>query len=84
VTAKLDAKELGLGPVPYYTFGLGRALVLAGVKSVNGKDWHRIGSEAILAVQQKDGSWYGGAAGSVDVLETCWHLLFLSRASVPA
>jgi len=82
VAADRKGAEFGLGPVPYYTFGLGRTMALAGVKTVNGKDWYRIGADVILASQQKDGSWYRGPAGAADVLESCWHLLFLTRATV--
>lgn len=84
VSAHRLARELGLGPIPYYTFGLGRTLTLAGIETIDGKDWYRIGAEAILLAQQKDGAWYFGEAADADVLESCWHLLFLARATVPA
>ncbi len=63
-------------------FGLSRALVLAGVKSVNGVDWYKKGAEIILKKQQNDGSWYSGSKPT-DVLETCWNLLFLTKATIP-
>lgn len=84
VSAHRIATACGLGPIPYYTFGLGRALVLAGVARLDGSDWYRQGAEAVLRAQQKDGSWYFGDPEGTDVLETCWHLLFLARATVPA
>ncbi len=84
MTAHRISRAFALGPIPYHSFGLSRALALAGVRTVNGQDWWSIGVQAILPAQQSDGSWYFDPAGKVDVLETCWHLLFLTRAAVPA
>ena len=84
MTAHKLARSCGLGPIPYYSFGLSRTLALAGVAVLDGTDWHKAGSEQILQAQQPDGSWYLGDPEGTDVLETCWSLLFLARATVPA
>ena len=83
VAAGGRAGLLGLGPVPYHDFGVSRALSWAGIRTVDGADWWRAGATAVLAQQRPDGSWYAGPADAPDVLETCWRLLFLSRATVP-
>ena len=69
--------------MPYYNFGLARAMGAMGVKRVFGVDWWKECAKSALAVQEKDGSWYRGAADDVDVLETCWEVLSLRRACVP-
>ena len=84
MTASHRGDHFALGPVPYYAFSLGRVMALAGVKKVNGVDWHRTGTRILLATQRPDGSWFDRHPKGADVLETCWHILFLTRATVPA
>jgi len=59
----------GPGPIPSFSFGLSRTLALAGVATLDGADSHKVGS------------WYFGEPEGMDVLETCWSLLFLARAT---
>lgn len=61
----------------YFLYGLERAAVLAGVRNIGTHDWYREGAEFLMARQARDGSWQG------DAVETCFALLFLTRATTP-
>lgn len=81
----------------YYLYGLERAGILAGVFLMAEHDWYREGAEYLVRVQRKDGSWSQRALpeelptdfprdianriDSVGLLDTCFALLFLKRAT---
>jgi hypothetical protein len=78
----------------YYLYGLERACVIAGKRFLGQHDWYREGAELLLDAQQSDGSWeppnplngfgrpgQGGQYRTV-LLDTCFALLFLKRATV--
>jgi hypothetical protein len=48
---------------------------------VGGKDWYFEGATQLIARQRKNGSWNEG--GRLDIVETCFALLFLKRATAP-
>ncbi len=80
----------------YNLYAIERGCVLAGAKYLGGKlDWHRIGSEILIGLQGKDGSWrgrrYEGAAAEKAaaasepprLVDTCLAILFLKAAAMP-
>jgi hypothetical protein len=74
----------------YYLYGLERACVITGKVYLGEHDWYREGAELLLDAQQKDGRWkpqdqlagFGPGAYATDVMDTCFALLFLKRATV--
>jgi hypothetical protein len=79
----------------YYLYGLERACVIAGKRYLGKHDWYREGARMLVDAQKKDGRWNppgqlgGFAAGPAgaspyrtDVLDTCFALLFLKRATI--
>jgi len=80
------------GWLHYYLYGLERAGVLAGVAWMGEHDWYGEGAEQLLRTQRKTGGWDGEAmlrrrgrkgagAGDGDLLDTCFALLFLKKAT---
>jgi hypothetical protein len=66
----------------YYLYGLERACVLSGVRNIGQHDWYREGAEWLLANQDGAGSWSRKSSCSV-LPDTCFALLFLTKATVP-
>lgn len=79
----------------YYLYGLERACVIAGKRFLGEHDWYREGANLLLDAQKDDGRWaprgqlgrFGGGPGGAspyrtDVLDTCFALLFLKRATI--
>ena len=60
----------------YYLYGLERMGILAHTRFLGKWDWYLEGAEFLLHEQEPDGSWQGG-----DLVDTCFGLLFLKRAS---
>jgi hypothetical protein len=60
----------------YYLYGLERACVLAGVRTVGGHDWYEEGSKSIVNMPAP-----GGCIGSL--VDTAFAILFLTRATDP-
>jgi len=72
----------------YYLYGLERVGSLLGMKFIGKHDWYREGAEYLLKEQTKAGGWPAGPAGAFQnyedvILQTCFALLFLKRATVP-
>jgi hypothetical protein len=81
----------------YYLYGLERAGVLSGATLMGDHDWYREGAEYLVATQEGSGGWRdgGGEAPPVpgvqrvdrpaldegEMLDTCFALLFLKRAT---
>jgi len=79
----------------YYLYGLARALVIAGKRTVGVHDWYLEGAALLLGRQVADGHWFGprkrkeGDApaarvelGSDALVDTCFGVLFLQRATL--
>lgn len=78
----------------YYLYGLERAGVLAGKRFLGDHDWYREGAQMLVDAQEEGGRWapesavggWGGPGfGSVhdtSMLDTCFALLFLKRATM--
>jgi hypothetical protein len=72
----------------YYLYGLERVGAFTGLQHIGKHDWYREGAEVLLKAQQADGRWPWPegpemAKASSDMIETCFALLFLRRATVP-
>lgn len=66
-----------------YLYGLERVGDLRRVALIAGHDWYSEGAEVFLMEQFPDGAWQrGDTHPPVDVLNTCFALLFLDRASL--
>ena len=66
----------------YYLYGLERTGVLTWTRAFGKHDWYREGAEFLLANQGGDGRWEDPKC-SGPVNNTCFALLFLTRATVP-
>jgi hypothetical protein len=60
----------------YYLYGLERMGILGRVRFLGTHDWYLDGARYLLATQERAGSWLSG-----DLVDTCFALLFLKRAS---
>lgn len=68
--------------VHFWLWSLERAGVLSDVRTVGGRDWYFDGATELISRQQSRGAWDEGGAPATT--ETCFALLFLRRATVPA
>jgi hypothetical protein len=73
-----DAPAPVQGKQYYYLYGLERAGVLSGIPWTGEHDWYREGATWLIDHQEPPGHWAGG------LVETCFALLFLERATPPA
>jgi hypothetical protein len=65
----------------YYLYGLERAGELTLTLNFGKHDWYKEGAEMILAQQQSDGKWHSPQGTGGPVIDTCFALLFLKRAT---
>lgn len=66
-----------------YLYGLERVGDLRRVALIGGHDWYSEGANVFLAKQRKDGAWTNtDTHPPQDVINTCFALLFLDRASL--
>ncbi len=77
----VDGNPNGRGWHFYYLFGLERAGALCDVRFFGDHEWYLEGAKYLLSDQRDDGAWhfFGGA----NLLDSCFALLFLRRATVP-
>jgi hypothetical protein len=68
--------------VYYYLYGLERVGAFTGVTHIGGTDWYREGARFIVGEQTPKGCWTEGTAE--EQANTCFAILFLSRASASA
>lgn len=61
-----------------YLYGIERIAALAKRDRIGEHDWYQEGARFLVAEQDGDGCWRGG------VIDTCWALLFLRRATFTA
>lgn len=68
----------------YYLYGLERACELTGVARLQGRDWYFEGAMALLGHQQRNGSFRVDSPGGGLFDATCFAVLFLKKATLPA
>ena len=77
----------------YYLYGLERACVIAGKRYLGDHEWYLEGARLLVDAQRDDGSWSSGqrtqfappdgaSAAAPAIVDTCFALLFLQRASL--
>jgi hypothetical protein len=67
----------------YFLYGLERACILGGVKTVGGLDWYEVGARRIVECQREDGSFLSASRSNGNgrpEIDSCFALLFLKRA----
>jgi hypothetical protein len=62
----------------YWLYGLERVAALLKADKIGEHDWYREGARWLVDHQKPEGYW---AVSEADVLDTCWALLFLTRAT---
>ena len=74
----------------YYLYGLERVGAFTGVRHHQKREWYAEGARFLLGGQVKDGHWPNGPSVNKasdntesDVVQTCFALLFLKRATAP-
>jgi hypothetical protein len=68
-----------------HLYAIERAGMLSGRREFGGRGWYSRGAAYLLAEQEKTGRWADGTCmRPKDVLGTCFALLFLKRATIPA
>ncbi|MDP6408766.1 MAG: hypothetical protein QGI46_05270 [Planctomycetota bacterium] len=65
----------------YYLYGVERVCALLEIARLGASDWYREGARFMVGAQKKDGKWT--AAGYNPQADTCFALLFLTRATRP-
>lgn len=68
----------------YYLYGVERACELFGVARLQGRDWYFEGALQLLAQQQPNGSFRPESGRGQAFDSTCFALLFLKKATLPA
>jgi hypothetical protein len=88
-------QNLGFGNNPKSTGGIGRAYwsqyywiyaveragSLAGTEWFDDRPWYSSGVAFLLSSQTADGTWGTGTNDGQKILDTCWAILFLRRAT---
>jgi hypothetical protein len=65
----------------YYLYGLERAGVLAGTRNLGQHDWYREGAEWLIESQGGNGAWSRKVSNVL--IDSCFALLFLTKATMP-
>lgn len=65
----------------YYFYGVERCGMLLNDENLAGHAWYNEGAQYLLSHQRGDGSWEGGNSDSI--VDTCFAILFLKRATQP-
>ena len=68
----------------YWLYALERACELAAVAHLQGRDWYYEGALQLLAQQQANGSFHADRGGTLLLDATCFSILFLKKATLPA
>jgi hypothetical protein len=68
----------------YYLYGLERVGVLGGIDMIGANAWYVQGAQHLVGAQRPDGHWDSGTEIEPrDVLDSCFALLFLKKATMP-
>src|SRR6185503_18446116 len=67
----------------YYLYGLERVGILGGIDMIGANGWYVQGAQHLVAHQVADGHWNSGTElEPADVLDSCFALLFLKKATM--
>jgi len=78
--------DVGLTPsgiLYYYLYAIERAGMLYGTEYFGRHEWYAEGAKVLLKEQKADGSWTNGDQHFGPVIDTCFAILFLRRATRP-
>ncbi|MCE9583126.1 MAG: hypothetical protein K8T20_11600, partial [Planctomycetes bacterium] len=68
----------------YYLYGLERVGVLGSIEQIGGHAWYVCGAQHLVDHQKPDGHWNSGTElEPAEVLDSCFALLFLKKATMP-
>jgi hypothetical protein len=67
----------------YYLYGLERAGALTLATNFGTNDWYKDGTQLIISQQHEDGNWQSPRGTGGPVIDTCFAILFLKRATTP-
>jgi hypothetical protein len=72
----------------YYLYGLERVGAFTALRFIGKHDWYRLGARYLIGQQMADGKWPAPAKTDharyeEELMQTCFALLFLRRATVP-
>lgn len=81
----VDRNPYGFRSHYYYLYGLERVGMLGNYQRIGTHNWYVDGARVILRQQKEDGHWNTGSEiNPCDVIDTCFALLFLKKATKPA
>lgn len=83
---KVNAKVHGDNPTwfqHYALYGLERAGALTGRDKFGERNWYEVGAKYLLETQKGDGSWVENQTWGDATDDTCFAILFLTRATPP-
>jgi len=68
----------------YYLYGLERVGILGNIQLIGANAWYVQGAQHLVGAQKGDGHWDSGTElEPKDVLDSCFALLFLKKATMP-
>ncbi|MBI2921007.1 MAG: hypothetical protein HYY18_07980 [Planctomycetes bacterium] len=68
----------------YYLYGLERVGILGNIELIGANAWYVQGAQHLVKAQKDDGHWNSGTElEPADVLDSCFALLFLKKATMP-
>jgi hypothetical protein len=68
----------------YYLYGLERLGTMGGYEKIGAHPWYADGAKLLVDRQRGEGKWYSGQElEPCDLIDSCFALLFLKRATVP-
>lgn len=73
--------EFGSKHYYYYMYGMERVGMLFDTEVIGSHKWYREGAEQLLKDQKDDGSWGAEVVKARNVVDTCFAILFLRRAT---
>jgi hypothetical protein len=65
----------------YWVYAVERAGSLAGTEWFGDRPWYSTGAAYLLSCQSPEGTWGNGTNDGQKILDTCWAILFLRRAT---
>jgi hypothetical protein len=74
----------------YYLYSIERVGKIVGIEELGKQKWYELGATYLLEKQKSNGNWWTGIdgvqwkqAGDIETADTCFAILFLTRATPP-